>query len=280
MAGPLVSTEWLEAHLDDPSLVLLEVSFYVPAKAAWFEGHIPGSRYVHWKSFCWEVPERRFASPETMAKRLAAYGATDDSTVVLIGDTIQFATYAYWVASMVGLEDRVTVLDGGHRAWVEQGRPITMDDPPSPVPGHVTPGSVDRSSSVDRTDVLDHLGLQDRVLIDLRSAEEFTGERVAPVTAPFDHGAEARGHIPGAQHLPHEDLLTADGSFLPPEALEAAFAARGATADKDVVTYCRLSHRASLGWFALTRLSDRTDVRVYDGSWTEWGSMVGMPVEQ
>lgn len=279
MTGPLVSTEWLEAHLGDPSVVLLEVSFYTPDKAAWFEGHIPGSHYVYWKSFCWEVPERRFASPETMAARLAAHGATDDSTVVLIGDTIQFATYAYWVAAMVGLEDRVTVLDGGHRAWVEQGRPFTMESPPAPVPGHVTPGAVDRSSSVDRSDVLDHLASPGRVLIDLRSAEEFSGERVAPLTAPFDHGAEARGHIPGARHLPHEDLLTGDGSFLSPEGLEAAFAARGATPDKDVVTYCRLSHRASLGWFALTRLSDRTDVRVYDGSWTEWGSMVNMPVE-
>jgi thiosulfate/3-mercaptopyruvate sulfurtransferase len=280
MAGPLVSTEWLEAHLDDPSLVLLEVSFYAPDTAAWFEEHVPGSHYVPWKSFCWEVPERRFASPATMAERLAAYGATDDSTVVLIGDTIQFATYAYWVATMVGLEERVAVLDGGHRAWVAQGRPTTMDAPTVPVPGRVTPGIEDRSSEVDRSDVLDHLRSDDRALIDLRSADEFTGARVAPPTAPFDHGAEASGHIPGARHLLHDDLLAEDGSFLPPDRLEAAFVARGATADKEVVTYCRLSHRASLGWFALTRLSDRARVRVYNGSWTEWGSMVGMPVEQ
>ncbi len=278
--GPLVSPDWLESRLGDPSLVLLDISFYTPDKAAWFEGHIPGSHYVHWKSFCWEVPARRFASPQTMAQRLGGYGATDDSTVVLIGDTIQFATYAYWMATMAGLEERVTVLDGGHRAWMHQGRVLTHDDPPTPVPGLVTTGAEDRTSSVGRDEVLGHLGDPRRALIDLRSGEEFRGERVAPSSAPFDHGAEARGHIPGAQHLPHEDLLAEDGTFLPPEGLEAAFAARGATPGKDVVTYCRLSHRASLGWFALTRLSDRKDVRVYDGSWTEWGSMVGMPVEQ
>ncbi len=133
---------------------------------------------------------------------------------------------------------------------------------------------------VGRDDVLAGLGDAKRVIVDLRSAEEFAGERVAPTTAPYDHGAERAGHIPGARHLPHDRLLAPDGTFLGPEELESAFESIGADDDSDVVTYCRLSHRASLGWFALTRLSNRKNVRVYDGSWTEWGSMVGMPVER
>ena len=114
--------------------------------------------------------------------------------------------------------------------------------------------------------------------MDLRSPEEFTGERVAPLTAEFDHGAERAGHIPGAVSLPHEQLLAPDGTFLPPDGVEAQFTAVGAGPDQDVVAYCRLSHRASLAWFLLTKVGTRSNVSVYDGSWTEWGSMVGMPI--
>lgn len=279
MSG-LVAPEWLERRLDDPGLVLLEVSFYPPAKAAWFGGHIPGSQYVYWKDLCWHDTDRQFPEPGTMAQRLGRLGAGDDSTVVLIGDTIQFATYAYWVMTMAGLEERAVVLDGGHRTWEEQGRPLTMDEPPPPAPRRLTAGVADLSSRMGRDEVLAGLHNPARSLVDLRSGEEFRGERVAPLTAPFDHGAERSGHIPGARHLFHERLLRADGTFRPPAEIETEFASVGAGPEREIVTYCRLSHRASLGWFALTRLGHRDDVRVYDGSWTEWGSMVGMPVER
>ncbi|NNC92355.1 MAG: sulfurtransferase [Acidimicrobiia bacterium] len=279
MSG-LVPLDWLEGRLGDPGVVLLEVSFYPPDKAAWFRGHIPGSRYVYWKDLCWHDSDRQFPEPGVMAQRLGRLGAGDDSTVVLIGDTIQFATYAYWVMSMTGLEERAVVLDGGHRTWEEQGRPMTMDEPRPAQPRSLPVGVSDHSSRVGRNDVLAGLSDAGRTLVDLRSGEEYRGERVAPLTAPFDHGAERGGHIPGARHLHHERLLRQDGTFRPPDEIEAEFAAVDAGPGQQVVTYCRLSHRASLGWFALTRLGERDDVKVYDGSWTEWGSMVGMPVEQ
>lgn len=278
---PLVDGDWLEQRLGDSNLVLLEVSFYEPAKASWFNGHVPGAHYVPWKEFCWHDSDREFASPEVMAGRLAAYGATDESTVVLIGDTIQFATYAYWTIAMAGLEHLVTVLDGGSLTWLESGRPTTMDKPATPISGHVTPGIADQSSRIGRDNVLAHLDDPQRSLIDVRSPEEYLGERVAPLTAPYDYGAERKGRIPGAKHLYYLDrLLNEDGTFRTPEEMSAEFDKEGATADRDVVAYCRLSHRASLAWFGLTRLGTRQNVRVYDGSWTEWGTIVGFPVER
>jgi len=147
-------------------------------------------------------------------------------------------------------------------------------------PHTVSPGPVDESSRIGRDEVLAGLNDPNRVLIDLRSGEEYSGERVAPLSAPFDHGAERRGHIPGARHLPIERLLRDDGTFKTPDELRTEFATLGVTDGKQVVTSCRLSHRASLGWFVLSRLLGRDHVRVYDGSWTEWGSIVGFPIER
>ena len=222
MVGPLVSNDWLAEHLDDPAVVVIEVSFYAPAQAAYFQGHIPGARYVFWKDLLWHDTDREFATPEVMAARLGALGVGDDTTAVLVGDPIQFAAYAYWIITMNGLEDRVTVLDGGHRTWAEQGRPLTDEEPI--VDARALPAGVpDASSRIGRDEVRAGLDDPGRVLVDLRSGEEFRGERVAPLTAPFDHGAERRGHIPGARHLPHDRLLEPDGTFKPPEAIRAEF---------------------------------------------------------
>ena len=278
--GPLVSAEWLEAHLGDPDLVVLEISSSLPDEARWFERHIPGSRYVYWKDLCWDDTDREFPSPEEMAARLGALGVGDDTVAVLAGDPIQFATYAYWVATMAGLEERVTVLDGGSRTWIAEGRPSTDADPGPPTARPLTPGTADVTMRVGRDDVLARLGAPDRALVDLRSDEEYAGERVSPDWYPVDYGAERKGRIPGALHLYYRRLLDPDERFLSRDEIEAAFADIGATRDREVVTYCRLSHRASLGWFALTRLSDRSAVRVYDGSWTEWGSIVGVPIDR
>ena len=278
---PLCTVDWLAEHLDDPAVVLLEVAFMEPAKALYFcNGHIPGARYTFWKDLCWDDTERRFPEPDEMARRLEALGVSNDSTLVLIGDTVQFATYAYWVLTLTGLAHLATVLDGGHQLWEAQGRALTRDEPAPAVPGVVTPGTPDTSSLVGRDDVLENLGNPGRVLIDMRSAEEHTGQRVSPTTSPFDHGAERMGRIPGSRHLYYEDLLDAAGRFLDPAGVDAKLRSAGADPGIDTVAYCRLSHRATLGWFAATHLAGRSDVRVYDGSWTEWGSMVGMPVER
>jgi len=279
MAESLVSPEWLLSRLSTDDLVVVEVSFFEPDTAAYFTGHIPGARYVYWKDLLWHESDREFPIPSVMAERLGALGVRDDTTLVLVGDPVQFATYAFWVLAMAGFEERTVVLDGGQDTWKVLGLPTT-DETPVIEPGSVTPGPSDGSCRIGRDDVLAGLDDPGRVLIDLRSTEEYSGERVAPATAPFDHGAERRGRIPGARHLPHEDLLAGDGRFKTPEELREQFAAAGVTNEVEVVTSCRLSHRASLGWFVLTRLLHRDRVRVYDGSWTEWGSIVGFPVER
>lgn len=278
--SPLVTTDWLAEHLDDDSVVVVEVSFQ-PGEAASYhvEGHIPGSHHRWWKDLCWDETTREFPEPATMAERLRRLGVSEDSTLVLVGDTIQFATYAYWTLTMTGLAHVARVLDGGHQLWVAEGRPITGDLPGAPPAGDVTPRDPDTSSRVGRDHVLARIGDGRSVLLDLRSDEEFTGERVSPYTAPFDHGAERRGRIPGAVHLPHVALLDDDGRFRSPQEIATLLDDAGARPGTESIAYCRLSHRASLGWFAAA-LAGRNDLRVYDGSWTEWGSMVGMPIER
>ena len=273
----VVSTAWLAEHLDD--VVVLEVAFMPPHKADYFsQGHIPGSHYRYWKDFCWHPLQRQFADPETMATRLRELGVGDDRPLVLVGDRVQFATYAYWVLTMAGFEQHARVLDGGRTTWALEDRPLVDEIPDATASRGVIAGPPSAAGRVGRDDVLAAIEAGSHRLVDLRSPEEFRGERVAPLIAEFDHGAERAGHIPGAVSLPHEELLAADGTFIPPSEVDAKFSAIGAGPDRDLIAYCRLSHRASLAWFLLTRVGKRTAVSVYDGSWTEWGSMVGMPI--
>ena len=279
--SPLVSTDWLADHLEDPNVVIVESSSAPPDTAEYFSvGHIPGARYVWWKDLCWHDTDRQFPTPDVLARRLETFGVSDDTTLVLVGDTIQFATYPYWVMEMTGLGHLAKVLDGGRQIWMLEDRPTTKDVPEPATAGSVTPGSVDFTSRVGRDDVLAHLDDPGRVLLDMRSDEEYNAERVSPLRWEVDHGAERKGRIPGARHLYYERLLDDMGRFRPADELAAEFDSEGATADVDAVTYCRLSHRASLGWFSATKLTGRDNVRVYDGSWTEWGSIVGVPIER
>lgn len=273
---PLVSADELAARLGEPGLGVLEIAFE-PSDAAFLEAHVPGSRWAHWKQLLWHETDRRFADPATLAARLGALGIGGDDELVLVGDPIQFATYAYWVLHMLGREARV--LDGGRAHWLARGLPTEGGAPAAPQPVEHPAGEEDFSASVGREDVLAALGGGVHIL-DFRSPEEYRGERVAPVTAPFDHGAERRGRIPGARHLWFERLLAENGTFRPAGELEETFREAGLSNSEPVIAYCRLSHRASLGWFVLRELLGRENVRVYDGSWTEWGSMVGMPVER
>jgi thiosulfate/3-mercaptopyruvate sulfurtransferase len=274
----LVSTAWLEEHLADPSVVIFEVSIDPPESAAYFTGHVPGALFVYWKDLVWHDTDRQCATPDVLAERLGERGVGDDTTVALIGDPFQFAPYTYWVMTMGGQEERCRLVDGGRRAWLAHGRPLTTEIP-EVEPRRLAPGVADQRSRVGRDEVLAGLGVPGRVLIDLRSPEEYRGERVSPPWVEFDHGAERRGHIPGAHNLFVDELLQDDGTLLPPDRLRERFDELPLDTADEIVTYCRLSHRGSLGWFVLTRILGRDNVRVYDGSWTEWGSMVGMPVE-
>ena len=279
MNGQLVSTQWLEDHLDDPAVVVLEVSIDPRSKAAYWDAHVPGAHFVYWKDLLWHDTDREFASPEVLTERLRALGVSDDTTIALVGDPVQFAAYAYWVMTMSGQEARCRLVDGGRRTWVAEERPLTKEVS-EPSVGSLTAAATDSRPRIGRDEVRAGLGSDSPLLIDMRSPEEFRGERVSPPWLAFDHGAERGGHIPGAKNLYVDNLLTDTGTLLSPSDLRERFKAVGVQDNIAIVTYCRLSHRGSLAWFILTRLLGASDVRVYDGSWTEWGSIVGFPVER
>lgn len=271
----LVSPAWLQARLGKPDMCVLQVD------AEWSDsyaaGHIPGALGSEWKMLCWDPLMREFPTPEEFARRAGAAGIRNASTVVVYGDPIPFGFYAWWVLKYCGHED-VRVLDGGKPRWVAESRPLTT------AAAQVAPVDYERVPRVERMrasrdHVLAALGRPGCVLLDGRSAEEFAGKRVNMPGKP-DHGAERHGHIPGARHLNAHELLNADGMLKSAEALKALFDSRGAHASGETICYCRRSHRAALMYFALAEILGHVNVRAYDGSWTEWGSIVGVPIER
>ena len=282
-AAELVSCDWLADHLNDPDVRVIEVSAN-PENASYRAGHIPGALWWFWKDALWHPTDREFVTPERLATRLGNIGISAQTTVVIYGDPVQFGTYAFWVLLMAGHKN-LRLLDGGRKRWRAVGRPLSQDKPYySPVT--YTPGTADVTSRVGRDEVRAKLDQPERLLLDVRSAEEYRGERVSPpsgeVQFDFDHGAERAGRIPGAVHLFFRELVNEDDTFLSPEQLWAILERVNVTSNSgtELVTYCRLSHRATVAWFAIRYLLNLKDIRVYDGSWTEWGSIVGFPIEK
>lgn len=276
---PLVDCAWLADHLDDPNVRVIEVS-NTPDDSAYREGHVPGALWWFWKDALWHESDREFPTPAEMALRLSSIGITEKTTIVIFGSPVNFGSYAFWVLRMCGHRD-IRFLDGGRKRWVAEGRPMTKDIPQFPTATYVVQRAKD-TSRVGRDDVLAKLDEPGRVLLDVRTPEEYSGERVSPATAAFDSGAERKGRIPGAIHLFFRELLNEDDTFKTPDEMRAILEGVGVSTsgDGEIVTYCRLSHRASLAWLVLESLLGIPNVRVYDGSWTEWGSIVGFPVER
>ncbi len=279
--APIVTATWLQARLDDPGVAVAQIR-YEPDEDDYTDGHIPGARWWDWKRLLWHPTDREFATPAQVAERLGAAGIGSDTTIVLYSGRNHYAMYAYWVLhELLGHRD-VRVLDGSKQRWTLDGRPLSTDRPSiAPVTYRPTLIERDDSSRVSRDDVRANLGRPGRVLIDARSPEEYRGERVKPLPG-YDHGAERRGRIPGALNLHGRDLVDpVDSTLKSPAELERMFRAVGAAPDQatEVVAYCRLAHRASAVWFATTKVLGWRHVRIYDGSWTEWGSIVGVPVE-
>ncbi|WP_085367786.1 sulfurtransferase [Leifsonia sp. NCR5] len=268
----LVSTEWLAEHLRQPALVVVESDEDV---LLYETGHIPGAVKIDWHTDLNDPVQRDYVDGERFAELLGSKGIARDSTVVIYGDKNNWwAAYALWVFTLFGHED-VRLLDGGRDKWIAEGRPITKDKP------SVTPVEypvVERDDTVIRAfkdDVLAHFG---KPLIDVRSPEEYSGERTEIPGYPTE-GALRAGHIPSAASVPWARAAAPDATFKRRADLEAIYLGEaGLKEGDDVIAYCRIGERSSHTWFVLTHLLGFENVRNYDGSWTEWGSAVRVPI--
>ncbi|HEU5220350.1 MAG TPA: sulfurtransferase [Gemmatimonadales bacterium] len=273
----LVSTEWVAAHLDDPSVRLLESDEDV---LLYESGHIRGARKLDWVDELNDPVERDYIGREAMEHLLRAKGVSDDTTIVLYGDRNNWwATYAFWVLRLFGLE-RLAIMDGGRQRWIDEQRPLVTERP-SQGPGHLAVGER-RETPIRafREEVLAHV-LAGQKLVDVRSPEEFRGERLHMPDYP-NEGALRGGHIPGARNVPWARAIDPDTHcFRTAEELRAIYEReQGLTSAEDIIVYCRIGERSSHTWFVLTYLLGYGTVRNYDGSWTEWGNAVRAPIER
>jgi len=273
----LVSTQWVADHLADPTVRLVESDEDV---LLYDTGHLPGAVKIDWVSELNDQVVRDYLSPEAMQHLLRVKGINQDSTVVFYGDRNNWwATYAFWVFRLFGIEG-MKVMDGGRQRWADEGRPFTTDKP-AISPGSMTAGERrDAPIRALRDEVLAHLRAG-RKLVDVRSPEEFRGERLHMPDYP-NEGSLRGGHIPGAKNVPWARAVDPDThTFKSAAELKAIYQAeQDLAADDDVVAYCRIGERSSHTWFVLTYLLGYESVRNYDGSWTEWGNAVRMPIER
>jgi thiosulfate/3-mercaptopyruvate sulfurtransferase len=275
----LVTTEWMAAHLDDPNVRLIDIAGLGQDQLqAYKAGHIPGATPWKWKDMLWDERRRDFPEPAEFARRLGQAGISNDTHVVFYGEGMQFGVYAWWTFRYCG-HSNVSVLDGGRTRWKAEGRPLVTDEPKPRAAVAYREVARDETMRILRDDVLAAVEGGGSVILDGRSPEEYQGTRVGGPGGP-DVGAVRAGRIPGARHLHYTDLLDADQRFKPENELRKLVEARGAAQGSAIITYCRMSHRATVLYFVLTQLLGYGKVRVYDGSWTEWGNLVGVPVEK
>ncbi|GAB2971915.1 sulfurtransferase [Frigoribacterium salinisoli] len=270
----LVSTEWLAEHLGEPGLVVVESDEDV---LLYETGHVPGAVKVDWHVDLNDPVQRDYIGPEAFAELMSSRGVARDSTIVVYGDKSNWwAAYALWVFSLFGHED-VRLLDGGRAAWQAEGRELTTDEPVVARADYPVVERRDESIRAFKEDVLAHLG---NPLVDVRSPEEYSGARTTAPAYP-EEGALRAGHIPSAQNVPWARAAAEDGTFRPIADLDAVYREGAGLRDgDDVVAYCRIGERSSHTWFVLHHLMGFERVRNYDGSWTEWGSAVRVPIVQ
>jgi thiosulfate/3-mercaptopyruvate sulfurtransferase len=271
----LVTTDWLAEHLDDEGIVVAEVD---ENPDLYDEGHIPGAIKLHWRDDLQDPIERDLVEKEVFERLLGARGISNDTAVVLYGDKNNwFAAYAYWYLKIYGHED-VRILDGGRQKWIDESRELTADTP-LPEQKQYTAKERDETIRIFRDAVRDDIAAGGKALVDVRSPQEFSGDLISP-PGYEQEGAQRAGHIPTAQSIPWAQAVRDDGTFKSPEELRELYEAKGVTPDKQVTAYCRIGERSAHTWFVLRELLGYETVKNYDGSWTEWGNLVDVPIEK
>jgi thiosulfate/3-mercaptopyruvate sulfurtransferase len=273
-SGALVDASWAQQHLDDPSVRFVEVDVDT---TSYEQSHLPGAVAWNWTSQLSDGVRRDIASREDFSALLSESGIDRDTTIVLYGDNNNwFAAWAYWQLKLYGHQD-VRILDGGRKYWLDQGLPLATDVPSYDATGYELP-EPDFALRAYRDDILPRLGDPELALVDVRSPAEFNGEIIAPPNLP--ETAQRAGHIPGAASIPWAQAVREDGTFKSTDELATLYEGKGVTPDKDVIAYCRIGERSSHSWFVLHELLGYQRVRNYDGSWTEYGSLIGVPIEK
>ncbi|MBV2366105.1 sulfurtransferase [Streptomonospora nanhaiensis] len=268
----LVDADWVEAHLDDPNVVLVEVD---EDTSAYDKGHIRNAVKIDWKKDLQDPVRRDFIDRTGFEKLLSERGIANDHTVVLYGGNNNwFAAYAYWYFRLYGHQD-VKLLDGGRKKWELDSRELVEAVPERPATTY-TAKEQDTSIRAFRDEVVEAIGTKD--LVDVRSPDEFVGKLLAPAHLPQET-SQRPGHIPTARNIPWSKTANEDGTFKSDEELRELYTEAGVDLNKDIIAYCRIGERSSHTWFALHELLGLPNVKNYDGSWTEYGSLVGVPVE-
>jgi thiosulfate/3-mercaptopyruvate sulfurtransferase len=279
----LVTTEWVAEHLNDPNVRIVESDEDV---LLYELGHIPGAVKVDWHTDLQDPVVRDFIGPEQFAELCSRLGITPETRVVFYGDKNNWwAAYAFWFFRYMG-HGPLSIMDGGRKKWEAEGRPMTREVPSYPRTNYPVPKPNPELRAF-RDEVLAFIGYRDRqkvgeprgALVDVRSPGEYRGELLHMPDYPQE-GALRGGHIPGAANIPWAQAVNEDGTFKSPEELRKLYESQGVTPDKDVIVYCRIGERSSHTWFVLHELLGYPKVRNYDGSWTEWGNVVGVPIER
>jgi thiosulfate/3-mercaptopyruvate sulfurtransferase len=278
-ANPQVLTdvEWVKQNLGKPGIAIVEVDY--DPKLAYEQGHIPGALLIDWRKDMNKPDVRDIIDAGEFEKLMSRLGISNDTHVILYGDYNNwFATFAFWVFEMYG-HQKVQLLNGGRKKWIDSGGELTKEVPAVKPATYKVP-KVNYENRVFLEDLLKmKIANPNLVLVDVRSPAEYTGEITAPPEYPNEH-AQRGGHIPGAVNIPWGQAIREDGTFKSAEELRQLYSSKGVVPDKRVVTYCRIGERASVTWFVLKHLLGYKDVKVYDGSWTEWGNLVRFPIEK